>query len=160
MPDGWTPPASRNDYTVMHERDGDPVLDAVEPKDPADGAMIARVVDGESVMGGDQIIFTFEDVTAPADADSYEFEVTFREQAIATSPMVIVQDAEASKLVIEAPDKVSVDDDAAPAKITIMIQDADGGSGRNRRECNGWFVLDEFNRIVLRDRRWRRLWSR
>ena len=103
VPDGWTPPASRNDYTVMHERDGDPVLDEVEPKDPADGAMIARVVDGESVIGGDQIIFTFEDVTAPADADSYEFEVIFREQAIATSPMVIVQDAEASKLDIEAP---------------------------------------------------------
>ena len=127
VPDGWTPPASRNDYTVMHERDGDPVLDAVEPKDPADGAMIARVVDGESVIGGDQIIFTFEDVTAPADADSYEFEVTFREQAIATSPMVIVQSEVASKLVIDAPDTVVGDVSGASVAITIKIQDADDG---------------------------------
>ena len=127
VPDGWTPPASRNDYTVVHERDGDPVLDAVEPKDPADEAMIARVVDGESVIGGDQIIFTFEDVTAPADADSYEFEVIFREQAIAVSPMVIVQSEVASKLVIDAPDTVVGDVSGASVAITIKIQDADDG---------------------------------
>ena len=35
---------------------------------------------------------------------------------------------------------MSVDvSDAAPAAITIMIQDADGGAAATADECNGWF---------------------
>ena len=60
-------------------------------------------------------------------AGAYPFAVTFREQAIAANPMVIVQSAEASMLAIEAPASVAGDAGAVPVAITIMIQDADGG---------------------------------
>ena len=128
VPDGWTSVVPSN-HTVTHKRAGrTQSSDMVQEKSPIDGAMVARVVSGEKVLGGDQIIFTFENVTAPTDAGAYAFEVTFRNQAIASHPMVIVQNAAASKLAIKAPSKVSGDASAAPAGITIMIQDVDGGA--------------------------------
>ena len=124
VPDDWTPPTPNN-YSVTHKRGGRSRLGMVEEKAPVEGAMLARVVDGEEVIAEDEIIFEFSNVTAPEDSDSYEFEVTFRGQAIAASPMVIVQSAVASKLVIDAPDTVVGDAGAVPVSITIMIQDAD-----------------------------------
>ena len=126
VPDGWDAPISSN-YTVTHKRSR--ALDGiVEKKPPIEGAMLARVVDGEEVMGGDQITFRLEAGTAPMDTDAYEFEVTFYGEAIADSPMVLVQAAVASQLVVEAPDTVVGDAGAVPVSITIMIQDADGGN--------------------------------
>ena len=125
VPDDWTPPLSSN-YTVTHKRAGRARPGIVEEKPPVDGAMLARVVDGEEVMAGDEIIFELSNVTAPEDSDSYEFEVTFRGQAIAASPIVIVQSEVASKLVIDAPDTVVGDVSGASVAITIKIQDADG----------------------------------
>ena len=127
VPDDWTPATSSN-YTVTLKRSNRTRLEIVEDKGPIDGAMVARIASGETVMAGDEIIFEFMDVTAPADAGSYEFEVMFRSQAIASSPMVRVQAGQASQLAIKAPSKVSVDAADAPARITIMIQDADGGA--------------------------------
>ena len=124
--DDWTSVVSSN-YTVAHKRAGITHLDMVEKKDPIDGAMVARVVSGETVMAGDEIIFELMDVTAPADAGAYPFVVTFRNQAIAANPMVIVQSAEASKLTIKAPVSVVGDAGAVPVGISIMIQDAVGG---------------------------------
>ena len=77
------------------------------------------------------------DVTAPATVGSYPFEVTFRGQAIAANPMVIVQIEEASKLAIEAPATIAGDAGAVPVAITIMIQDAAGGEAAVCRCCNG-----------------------
>ena len=127
VPDDWTAPTGSN-YTVAHKRAGRTRLGMVEKKAPVDGAMVARVVSGETVLGGDEIIFEFMDVTAPAASKSYEFQVEFRGQAIAAHPMVLVQNAAASKLVIKAPAKISADAGAAPVAITIMIQDAAGGA--------------------------------
>ena len=124
--DDWTSVVSSN-YTVTHKRAGITHLDMVEKKDPIDGAMVARVVSGETVMAGDEIIFELMDVTAPATVGSYPFGVTFRNQAIAANPMVIVQIAEASMLAIKAPTTIAGDAGAVPVAITIMIQDADGG---------------------------------
>ena len=124
--DAWTSVVSAN-YTVSHKRAGVTILDVVEKKAPIEGAMVARVVSGETVMAGDEIVFELQNVTAPADAGAYPFGVTFREQSIAANPMVIVQIAEASMLAIEAPASVVGDAGAVPVAITIMIQDADGG---------------------------------
>ena len=124
--DDWTTPTPSN-YSVTHKRTGRTRLGMVEEKPPVDGAMVARVVSGETVMGGDEIVFTLEGVIAPAAAGSYPFEVIFRDQAIAANPMVIVQSAVASKLDIEAPTSVAGDAGAVPVAISIMIQDAAGG---------------------------------
>ena len=124
--DDWTAVVSSN-HTVTHKRAGITILDVVEKKAPIDGAMVARVVSGETVMAGDEIVFELQEVTAPATAGSYPFAVTFRGQPIAANPMVIVQSAEASMLAIEAPATVAGDAGAAPVAITIMIQDAAGG---------------------------------
>ena len=126
VPDDWTP-ATASNFTVSLKRSNRTRLGIVEKKGPIDGAMVARISSDEQVMAGDEIIFEFLDVTAPADAGSSEFEVTFHGQAIASSPMVRVQAGQASQLAIKAPSKVSADAGAAPARITIMIQDADGG---------------------------------
>ena len=131
--DDWTTPTPSN-YGVTHKRTGRTRLGMVEEKPPVDGAMVARVVSGETVMGGDEIVFTFEDVTAPAAAGSYEFEVTFRGQAIAANPMVIVQSAAASKLAIKAPASVAGDAGAVPVAISIMIQDAAGGEAAHEND--------------------------
>ena len=58
-------------YTVTHKRAGRTRPGMVEEKPPVDGAMVARVVRWRKVMGGDEIIFEFSNVTAPADSDSY-----------------------------------------------------------------------------------------
>ena len=131
--DDWTTPTPSN-YSVTHKRAGRTRLGMVEEKPPVDGAMVARVVSGETVMGGDEIIFTLEGVTAPATAGSYPFEVTFRGQAIAANPMVLVQNAVASKLVIEAPATIAGDAGAVPVAISIMIQDAAGGEAAHEND--------------------------
>ena len=124
--DDWTAPTPSN-YIVTHKRANRTRLGMVEEKPPVDGAMVARVVSGETVMAGDEIVFTLEDVTAPAAVGSYPFEVAFRGQAIAANPMVIVQSAVSSKLAIVAPATVAGDAGAVPVGISIMIQDAAGG---------------------------------
>ena len=124
--DDWTAVVSSN-HTVTHKRAGVTILDVVEKKAPVDGAMVARVISGETVMAGDEIIFELTNVTAPAIVGSYPFAVTFRGQPIAANPMVIVQTAEASKLAIEAPTTIAGDAGAVPVAITIKIQDAAGG---------------------------------
>ena len=131
--DDWTTPTPSN-YSVTHKRAGRTRLGMVEEKPPVDGAMVARVVSGETVMGGDEIIFTLEGVTAPATAGSYPFEVTFRGQAIAANPMVLVQNAVASKLVIEAPATIAGDAGAVPVAISIMIQDAASGEAAHEND--------------------------
>ena len=131
--DDWTTPTPSN-YSVTHKRAGRTRLGMVEEKPPVDGAMVARVVSGETVMGGDEIIFTFEGVTAPATVGSYPFEVTFRGQAIAANPMVLVQNAVASKLVIEAPATIAGDAGAVPVAISIMIQDAASGEAAHEND--------------------------
>ena len=124
--DDWTAVVSSN-HTVTHKRAGITHLNVVEKKSPIDGAMVARVVSGETVMAGDEIVFELQEVTAPATAGSYPFAVTFRGQPIAANPMVIVQSAAASMLAIKAPTTIAGDAGAAPVAITIMIQDAAGG---------------------------------
>ena len=125
--DDWTAVVSSN-YTVTHKRAGRTHLDMVQKLSPIDGAMVARVISGEKVMAGDEIIFELSNVTAPVTVGSYPFAVTFRGQPIAANPMVIVQTAEASKLAIEAPATIAGDAGAVPVAITIMIQDAAGGA--------------------------------
>ena len=112
----------RTSVPVLH------ILNVVEKKAPIDGAMVARVISGETVMAGDEIVFELQEVTAPATAGSYSFAVTFRGQPIAANPMVIVQSAEASKLVIDAPATVVGDAGAAPVAVTINVQDAASGA--------------------------------
>ena len=124
--DDWTAVVSSN-HTVTHKRAGITHLNVVEKKSPIDGAMVARVVSGETVMAGDEIVFELQEVTAPATAGSYPFAVTFRGQPIAANPMVIVQSAAASMLAIKAPTTIAGDAGAAPVAISIMIQDAAGG---------------------------------
>ena len=125
MPDGWDPPTGTN-YTVSLKRGAQTRTAAVEQKTQVIGSMVARIARGETVMGGDQIIFEYTSATTPAEPETSMFAVEFDGGSVG-SANVLVQAAEASMLDIDAPSKVSADADAAPAKITIMIQDADGG---------------------------------
>ena len=160
VPDGWDVPIAGN-YKVSFQRAGQTDSRKVEQKaTQVPGSMVARVSRGETLMGGDLIIFEYDSATTPAEPETSMFVVEFDGGAVTEGNSdVLVQAAEASMLDIDAPTKVSADMEADPAKITIMIQDADGGEAATAEDCNGWFVLDEFNRIVLRGPRWRRCGS-
>ena len=125
VPDGWDAPIASS-YTVSLKRSGQTQLRMVEQSTRVAGSMVARVVRDQTLMGGDLIIFVYDSATTPADPETSMFAVEFDGGSIG-SANVLVQAAEASKLVIDAPSKVSVDTDAAPVRISIMIQDADDG---------------------------------
>ena len=125
VPDGWDAPIASS-YTVSLKRSGQTQLRMVEQSTRVAGSMVARVVRNQTLMGGDLIIFVYDSATTPADPETSMFAVEFDGGSIG-SANVLVQAADASKLVIDAPSKVSVDTDAAPARISIMIQDADDG---------------------------------
>ena len=127
VPDGWDAPVALN-YEVSLKRGTQTQSRMVEQSTRVPGSMVARVMRGETLMGGDLIIFVYDSATTPAEPETSMFVVEFDGKAVTEGNSdVLVQAADASKLVIDAPSKVSADTDAAPAKITIMIQDADGG---------------------------------
>ena len=129
VPDGWDAPVALS-YEVSHKRGTQTSREGtmVEQSTRVPGSMVARVVRDETLMGGDLIIFVYTSTTTPAEPETSMFVVEFGGGAVTEGNSdVLVQAAEASMLDIDAPTKVSADMEAAPAKITIMIQDADGG---------------------------------
>ena len=129
VPDGWDVPIAGN-YTVSHKSgtQSSRAGTMVEQSTRVPGSMVARVVRDQTLMSGDLIIFVYTSTTTPAEPETSPFVVEFDGGAVTEGNSdVLVQAAEASMLDIDAPTKVSADMKALPAKITIMIQDADGG---------------------------------
>ena len=134
--DGDWPPANKEaaaddeqgTYSVTLLRDGDEYTDIVKKVDPIDGRMVARIEFGaESVLKDDQIIFTYENATAPRTPEVSVFKVFFGNGQVGDDLNVIVQsEMGASELVVEASDdKFSVDAEES-VMVTVKFQDDDG----------------------------------
>ena len=131
----WTKPIAggkasdkKGTYEITHKRSGSRFSTIIEKKDPIEFEMLARVVSGASpVKAGDTIEFEYQNADAPAEAETSIFTIEFDGETVGTAK-VLVQAAEASQLVLTVPSSVSVDEGAAPAKVTVMIQDANGDS--------------------------------
>ena len=131
----WTKPIAggkasdkKGTYEITHRRSGSRFSTIIEKKDPIEFEMLARVVSGASpVKAGDTIEFEYQNADAPAEAETSIFTIEFDGETVGTAK-VLVQAAEASQLVLTVPSSVSVDEGAAPAKVTVMIQDANGDS--------------------------------
>ena len=134
VPAGWTAPsnaASSADnmgtYTVEHRSGGVIMQTSIEKLDPIGRDMVARVKRGGlEVIAGDQIIFTYENATAPAAPEISNFVLIFDQQPIADSVKVRVQDSTPSALSLESAGTVSADAGAMPLGITVGLQDSDG----------------------------------
>ena len=115
-------------YSITHLRGFSEYSTIVEKIAPIDYDMIARVKSGASpIMGGDTIEFEYQNADAPADAETSVFKVEFAGQTLAVgSAEVLVQAADADQIALTVPSSVSVDEGAARAKVTVMIQDANG----------------------------------
>ena len=138
VPAGWsaptanpTSPENAGTYSVGHIRDDvDMGNRFVEEIAPVDRDMVARVKAGIlHVLAGDQIVFTYENATAPATAEVSPFRVFFGGQtndAQVESINVFVQSAMPSQLALSSRGTVSADAGEAPLAVTVSLQDAAG----------------------------------
>ena len=134
VPAGWTAPSNAvssadnmGTYTVEHRSGGAIRQTSIEKLDPIGRDMVARVKRGGlEVIAGDQIIFTYENATAPAAPEISNFVLIFDQQPIADSVKVRVQDSTPSALSLESAGTVSADAGAMPLGITVGLQDSDG----------------------------------
>ncbi len=85
VPSGWPPPSAaatspnnRGTYTVVHRHRSVETTTSVEKLNPAGRDMIARVrLGGLEVEAEDQIIFTYQNVAAPATSENSIFRMFF-----------------------------------------------------------------------------------
>ena len=134
VPAGWSAPTNMasapenmGTYTVEHRSGGAVMQTSIEKLDPIGRDMVARVKRGGlEVIAGDQIIFTYENATAPAAPEISNFVLIFDQQPIADSVKVRVQDSMPSTLSLESAGTVSADEGAMPLGLTIGLQDDDG----------------------------------
>ena len=134
VPRGWTAPTNavssaenKGTYTVEHRSRGAVTLTSIEKLDPIGRDMVARVKRGGlEVIAGDQIIFTYENATAPATPEISNFVLIFDQQPVADSVKVRVQDSTPSTLSLESAGTVSADEGAMPLGLTVGLRDDDG----------------------------------
>ena len=138
VPKGWTKPSNTTTapdnmgtYTVEHLSNGiDQGNRIVEEIDPVDTDMVARVRAGVlHVHAGDQIVFTYQNATAPAEDETSVFGVFFGGQTndaqVGTGIKVFVQSESPSQLDLSGASTVSADAGAMVA-ITVTLQDTAG----------------------------------
>ena len=137
VPPNWPAPTNAESspdnmgtYTVDHIYDGVPVGDSAEEINPYSRRMRARIrLGGFEIEAGNQIEFTFQNVTAPENPEISPF----RMGTDASSPLEVddavyvrVQDSMPSMLSLSSAATVSADEGAMPLGITVGLQDADG----------------------------------
>ena len=130
--DASTSPDNMGTYSVEHLSNGlSQGNRVVEEINPDDRDMVARVRSGViHVHAGDQIVFTYENATAPTEAEISSFGVFFGGQTndaqVGTGIKVFVQSAMPSQLALSSGGTVSADAGAAPLPVTVSLQDAAG----------------------------------
>ena len=126
-----TAPDNMGTYTVEHLSSGiNQGNRIVEEIDPVDFDMVARVKAGVlHVHAGDQIVFTYQNATAPAEEGPSTFGVFFGGQTndaqVGTGIKVFVQSESPSQLALSGADTVSADA-GEKAAITVTLQDSAG----------------------------------
>ena len=139
VPESWsaptdmiTAPDNIGTYTVTHKRGGQDRRSVIVGElDPVDRDMVARVNSTTlNVKAGDQIIFEYQNATAPATAEVSNFRVLFGGQTndaqVGDVISVFVQSAMPSQLALSSRGTVSADAGAAPLEVTVSLQDAAG----------------------------------
>ncbi len=136
VPTGWSVPtneaaadANKGTYKVELMRDGKVVANVVEKIAPIDRSMVARILPGGvKALGGDMVVFTYQNADAPAAPARSMFRVNFNGTEIDNSPTVVVTSAAGpAMLAVEGPSELSVDSGDA-AMLTIKLQDAGGNA--------------------------------
>lgn len=134
VPASWTAPSNavssttnKGTYTITHRHMGVETQTSIEKLAPIGRDLVARVkAGGLEVEAGDEIIFTFENVDAPATPEVSEFKLIFDGSPIADDVSIRVQDSSPSMLSISSAGTVSADAGAAPLAVTVGLTDADG----------------------------------
>ena len=96
----------------------------VEKIGPFGQDMAARVKRHKTISGGDRIIFTYQNADAPRTVAVSTFEVSFGGVGVDNVEVIVQSDQGASMLVVNAPDRLSADDDD-PVAVTVMLADSD-----------------------------------
>ena len=134
VPAGWTAPSNavssttnKGTYTITHRHMGVETQTSIEKLAPIGRDLVARVkAGGLEVEAGDEIIFTFENVDAPAMPEVSAFKLIFDGSPIADDVSIRVQDSSPSMLSLSSAGTVSADEGAAPLAVTVGLTDADG----------------------------------
>ena len=126
--DETTSPDNMGTYSVEHISNGSPAGNRIVEKiNPVGRDMVARVRSGIlHVVAGDQIVFTYENATAPAEDEVSTFKVLFGGQtndAVVGDIEVAVQSTSPTQLALSGEGTVSAGE---PLAITVELQDAAG----------------------------------
>ena len=135
VPTGWpdaindaADPAKQGTYTVTFLRDDLEYSGFIEKVAPINGQMVARLTFGaESIKKGDQIVFTYQNVTAPSAPTVAAFKMTFGGGQVQGDLNVLVgsgKDAVALAADVSA-DMILVEDDES-VTVTVTLKDEDG----------------------------------
>ena len=124
--DKATSPDNSGTYSVVHKRSNVTHRGVVSELDPEGQDMIARINPALKVLAGDQIILTYENITAPAADAISEFQILFDGIPAAGETSVRVQGASATQLALNSRGTVSADPGEASLAVTVSLQDDDG----------------------------------
>ena len=142
VPTGWSVPTDRVDaeargsFTVTHkkftEATGTLALQtaaaaAVEKLGPFDRQMAARLKSSGSLAAGDQVVFNFENVDAPATVGASTFTMFYGAVQVTDADLTVIVGSgkDAAMLMVTAPATLLVEAED-PAMITVELQDEDG----------------------------------
>ena len=141
VPTGWSEPTDRTDpgargsFTVTHRKiaaDGTLSLQtaaaaAVEKIGPFDRQMAARLKPGSSLAAGDQVVFNFENVDAPATVGASTFTMFYGQAQVTNADLTVIVGSgkPATAVALTAP-ATHLIESTTPAAISVQLQDEDG----------------------------------
>ena len=141
VPRGWSEPTDRTDpgargsFTVTHKKiaaDGTLSLQtaaaaAVEKIGPFDRQMAARLKPGSSLAAGDQVVFNFENVDAPATVGASTFTMFYGQAQVTNADLTVIVGSgkPATAVALTAP-ATHLIESTTPAAISVQLQDEDG----------------------------------
>ena len=139
VPTGWSEPTARTDdaargsFTITHNKmmeDGTfeaHTPAAVEKIGPFEREMAARLKPGSSLAAGDQVVFNFENVDAPATVGASTFTMFYGQAQVTNADLTVIVGSgkPATAIALTAPATHLVES-TAPAAISVQLQDEDG----------------------------------
>ena len=133
-------------------RDGREVSGIIQKLDPISGRMVARVRAGSAgVRGEDQIIFTYQNATAPQTPERSMFTVFFDNLEVTTLPVVVQSATGATRLAVSAyPATFSRDAGAThtSSTVTVKLQDDSGNAAAPSERAHSDFDFELYDRYV------------
>ena len=135
VPTGWSVPtneaaadANEGTYKVELMRDGKVVANIIEKIAPIDGSMVARVLPGGvKVMGGDMIVFTYQNADTPSTIGSFAFQVMFKGTQVGEDLNVFVGSGKpATALDVSVSANTILREGDESVTVTVQLQDENG----------------------------------